>query len=168
MIWRRISWILFWIMLPTSCTKMCEPSRGDLSPEQVVEAYLDIALNMTEVAEYEDLLEFTTGNLKDAIQSASPDTIKAAYVDRRYEIETYSVVERRDRTPRETEITFLLAYHDLGDGKSTVDQTPKITTENTVSVVKEKGIWLIRDVVGNKTSFDFPISEESRITAKAP
>ncbi len=41
-----------------------------------------------------------------------------------------------------------------------------MTTENSVSVVKENGVWLIRDVLGNKTSIDFPVSEESRITAK--
>jgi hypothetical protein len=33
--------------------------------------------------------------------------------------------------------------------------------------VRENGVWYIRDVLGNKTSIDFPVSEESRITAKA-
>jgi hypothetical protein len=150
----------------TGCTSMCGKSRSSLTPEQVVEGYLDVALNMNEVSQRDDLLDYTTGNLKAAIESASPETIKKAYVDRKYKIENYSVVERRDRTPRETEITFQLTYHDLGpEGKKT-EEAPKVTTENTVSVVKESNIWLIRDVLGNKTAIDFPVSEESRISAK--
>lgn len=153
----------------TGCTSMCSGgNRKELSPEQVVEAYLDVALNMKNVEEREQLLQFTTGNLKAAIEAATPQTIKSAYVDRRYDLLNYSVVERRDRTPRETEVTFQLTYHDLGsDEKGNKDVAAKVTTENTVSVVREKGVWYIRDVLGNKTSIDFPVSEESRITAKA-
>lgn len=150
----------------TGCTSQCGSNRGNLTPEQVVEAYLDVALNMTEVAQRDRLIEYTTGNLKAAIESSSAETIKTAYVDRKYKIVSYSVVERRDRTPRETEITFQLTYNDLGlEGKDPKD-APTVTTENTVSVVREKGAWLIKDVLGNKTAIDFPVSEESKITAK--
>ncbi len=150
----------------TGCTSQCGSNRGNLSPEQVVEGYLDVALNMTEVAQRDRLIEFTTGNLKAAIEAAAPETIKTAYVDRKYKIISYSVVERRDRTPRETEITFQLTYNDLGPEGKDPSVAPKVTTENTVSVVREKGAWLIKDVLGNKTAIDFPVSEESKITAK--
>lgn len=150
----------------TGCTSMCGKSRASLTPEQVVEGYLDVALNMNDISERDRLLDYTTGNLKSAIEASSPETIKVAYVDRKYKIENYSVVERRDRTPRETEITFQLTYHDLGTDNKKEDESPKVTTENSVSVVKENGMWLIRDVLGNKTSIDFPVSAESRIDAK--
>src|SRR5690606_9347269 len=148
------------------CTRSCGKTRGDMTPDQVVEAYLDIALNMSDVSERNVLMEYTTGNLKSAIEAASEETIRKAYIDRSYKIASYSVVERRDRTPRETEITFRLEYLDLGTGDGAKEtEAPKVTTENTVSVIKEDGIWLIRDVMGNKTSIDFPVSEESQITA---
>jgi hypothetical protein len=150
----------------TGCTSQCGGNRGNLSPEQVVEGYLDVALNMTEVSQRDKLLDYTTGNLKAAIEAATPETIKTAYVDRKYKIISYSVVERRDRTPRETEITFQLTYNDLGPEGKDPANAPKVTTENTVSVVREKGAWLIKDVLGNKTAIDFPVSEESKITAK--
>lgn len=152
----------------TGCTSMCSGgNRKSLTPEQVVEAYLDVALNMKEVEERSKLIQYTTGNLKSVLESASEATIKTAYVDRRYNLLNYSVVERRDRTPRETEISFQLTYNDLGSSGQNTGDLAKITTENTVSVVREKGVWYIRDVVGHKTSIDFPVSEESRITAKA-
>jgi len=164
---RKISWqLLLSALLVTGCTSMCSTNRSGMTPEQVVEAYLDVALNMKDVSERDLLVEYTTGSLKAAIESASPDTIKAAYVNRHYQIQNYSVVERRDRTPRETEITFQLTYADLGNGEKDPKEAPKVTTENTVAVVKSSGIWLIRDVLGNKTSIDFPVSDAARITAK--
>ena len=163
----RFPWRLILVtVFITGCTNMCGVKRAAMTPEQVVEAYLNVALNMKELSERENLLGYTTGNLKQAIESASAETIRTAYIDRRYQILNYSVVERRDRTPRETEITFQLTYNDLGvDGKAPQD-APKVTTENTVAVVKTNGMWMIRDVMGNKTAIDFPISDESKITAK--
>ena len=162
----KYGWVMAVALFITGCTSMCGVKRSTMTPEQVVEAYLEVALNMHDVAERDALMEYTTGNLKAAIESASPETIKTAYVDRKYQILNYSVVERRDRTPRETEITFQLTYNDLGIDDKAAKEAPKVTTENTVAVVKENGLWMIRDVLGNKTSIDFPVSEESKITAK--
>lgn len=151
------------------CAKFCGANRSEQSPEQVVEGYLDVALNMTDVNQRDKLLQFTTGNLKQAIASVSDETIRRAYIDRKYEILSYAVIERRDRTPRETEITFQLSYKDLGEGataKAKGSDAPKVVTENTVSVVKEREAWSIRDVIGQKTSIDFPVSQDSRIEAR--
>jgi hypothetical protein len=145
---------------------MCGIKRSSLTPEQVVEAYLDVALNMNSTDDRDLLVEYTTGSLRNAIESATPETIKVAYVDRKYTLNSYSVVQRNDRTPRETEIVFQLTYLDHGVTQSKKEEAPKVTTENTVSVIKENGVWYIRDVVGNKTGIDFPVSEESKITAK--
>jgi hypothetical protein len=145
---------------------MCGVDHRKMSPEQVVEAYLDVALNMKALSEKANLLRYTTGNLRASIEAAPDDVIRKAYIDRKYEIISYSVVERKDRTPRETEITFTLIYKDFGSGEIKAKDAATITTENTLAVVREDQKWLIRDVLGNKTSFDFPVSEESRITGK--
>lgn len=143
------------------CSKMCGSGRNDMTPEQVVQTYLDISLNMTKVQQKQDLMKLTTGNLKNALVQAPDDVITAAFIKQNYKLERYSVVERRDRTPRETEITFLLTYRNLGaDKKANPDTAPKTTTENTLSVVKEDGAWFIRDVLGKKTSIDFLLDEE--------
>ena len=42
-------------------------------------------------------------------------------------------------------------------------QAASITTENTVSMIREDHKWYIKEVVGNKTSIDFPISDLSII-----
>jgi len=153
----------------TSCVKSCGNQRDSMPPEKVVEGYLNTALNMKNLSQREELLQYTTGRLKDAIVAASDEVVINAYVKRHYELESYAVIERRDRTPRETEITFRLKYKDLGiaDQRPTDTTTaPTVHTENTVALIKEKGAWFIRDVVGAKTSIDFPVSAESEIRAK--
>ncbi len=146
----------------------CTCSDDDrIAPEKAVETYLDIALNMRSIEEKEDLLELTTGALKAAIASANDEVIRQAYIDKKYSFQSYSVIERRDRTPREVEITFQLIYQDLGtkENPRKPDGVAVTTTENTLVLIKEKHQWLIREVLGHKTSLDFPVSEDSQITA---
>lgn len=152
----------------TGCARFCGVNHKDMSPEQIVEAFLNTAFNMRETSERERLAALCTGKLRQAINSSTDEDIKAAYIDRRYEVKSYSVIERRDRTPRETEITFRLIYADLGSTGAEVakDSAATVTTDNTVSVVREKGLWLLRDVIGRKTTIDFPVSAENKIEAK--
>ena len=74
-------------------------------------------------------------------------------------------MQRRDRTPRETEITFLLVYKETRKGEK-ASEAPTVSTENTVAVIKEKEMWRVRDVVGAQTTFDFPLSAASLIKAR--
>ena len=144
---------------------MCGNSHAEMSAEEVVEAYLDLALNMTSVDQRDQLLELTTGGLGAAIAAASVETIQKAYVDRKYNLKKYSLMERRDRTPKETEITYELTYNEL-NGEKNPESAPLVKTENTVAVVKEKGAWYIRDILGNKTSIEFPVTDLNTILAK--
>ena len=153
----------------TCCNQMCEDPRASLTPEQVVEAYLDISLNMSDPSEKDQLLDLTTGILRSSINSASAETIMNAFVNKHYSLKTYSVMERRDRTPRETEITFLLVYRDLSENpEGKEEDAPEISTENTVAVTKEKGTWYMRDVIGKRTAIDFPITEQVIRPSSAP
>ncbi|MFW7379447.1 MAG: hypothetical protein ACOH5I_11610 [Oligoflexus sp.] len=147
------------------CTGMCSKSRQDMPPEEVVQTYLDISLNMSSLEQKPVLINLTTGNLRDALEQASDDVFTSAFITQNYHLESYSVVERRDRTPRETEITFLLTYRNLGPERELKpEDAPQIKTENTVSVVRYKGAWAIRDVLGKNTTIDFPLSQGSVIT----
>lgn len=152
---------LFSFLLLMGCTKMCSSGREAMTPEEVVQAYLDISLNMTEIGQKQELLKLTTGNLKSALEGASDELVTSAFIKQDFKLDRYSVVERRDRTPRETEITFYLSYRNLGADKSMpLENAPQTTTENTVSVVKRDGAWSISDVLGKKTSIDFILGDE--------
>lgn len=146
---------------------MCSKSHEEMSAEEVVEAYLELVFNMESQDEKEKLLEYTTGDLEAAIAGATESAIIEAYIKPRYLLKRFSIVERQDRTPRETEISFQLQYKDLPEGKTKFEEAAEFTTENKVAVIKENGKWLISDVLGNKTSIEFPITELSKITASA-
>lgn len=158
--------ILFFVLTVTGCTQMCGVNRAELTADQVVEEYLNVALNMKSISQRDELLEFTTGDLKEAIAAASDEAIQKAYVDKRYNLIKYSLIERRDRTPRDTEVTYELTYNEAAiENQATKDQ-PTVTTENTVAVTKEKGLWYIKNILGNKTSIEFPVTELNTINAK--
>lgn len=164
---RKIRLVSFFsFLLLFGCTKMCSSGRDSMTPEEVVQAYLDISLNMTEVGQKKELMKLTTGNLKNALEGASDDVITSAFIKQNFKLDRYSVVERRDRTPRETEITFQLSYRNLGPEKAVkLEDAPQTTTENTVSVVKRDGAWFISDVLGKKTSIDFILGDEIKPAA---
>src|SRR4051812_9055175 len=94
------------------CTRSCT-TRSEMTAEDVVEAYLNVALNMEKVEQKKLLLEYATGPLKDAIAGATDETFKKAYLDRRYQLQRFALVSRKDNTPRETEISFHLTYKEL-------------------------------------------------------
>ena len=97
----------------TCCTQMCGESRSDMTPEQVVESYLEISMTMEDPSEKEKLLDLTTGLLHSSINAANEDTLRQAFIEKKYVNAEWMIVERRDRTPRETEVTFELTYRDL-------------------------------------------------------
>ena len=92
----------------SACQRACAPSRTQMGPEDVVESYLETALNMENVSQKDHLLEYTSGNLRAAIAGATDDTIKKAYIDKHYVMESYALVSRKDMTPNDTEIKFQL------------------------------------------------------------
>ena len=134
-----------------------------MSPEQVVESYLNIALNMTEVSQRDELIVYTVGALREAIEGADKSVIKQNFIDRHYNLKRFTLVERRDITPREVEITFQLEYNELEKKDSKPDESALVKTENTVSVIRKQGYWFIRDVIGAKTSIDFALTSENHI-----
>lgn len=153
------------LLLVASCEKQCTGS-GEIPAEKVVEIYLNIALNMEKVEQKNDLMHYTTGELKDALADASDETIIKAYIEKRYKINSFALVGRKDRTPAETEITYKLQYKELPEGSVDESLAVSVDTENTVVLVRENSRWLIREVVGNNTSFDFPVNSNSMVGAK--
>lgn len=153
------------LVILCSCTKTCSVSRDKMSADEVLLAYLDIAFNMEEISQKNNLMSFTTGPLKVAIASANDETIKKAYLNERYKIERFDVLQREDQTPIETHLTYQLDYLDLKDSLSEKNAV-RISTQNTVSVIREDGVWYIQDVLGSDTEFVFLGHHKPEIMAK--
>ena len=153
------------LFMATGCFRSCtQPGRGEMTAEQVVEAYLNAVFSMKTIEDKQKLLEFVTGDLEVAISGSTDATIHKAYLDRRYTLQSYSTMGRRDRTPHEAEVTFQLIYKELPESSTNDKEAVAITTVNTVAVEKMPDGWRIRSVIGANSTFDFPLSKESRVT----
>ena len=151
-------------VLVVGCASTCQKTRDDLTPEEVVEQYLELVFNMERIDQKNDLLELSTGSLRAALAGATDDTIQEAYIRERYQLQRFSVVERRDRTPREVEVTYEIVYREKEEGNADFQMANTVQTENTVSVIRENRRWYIRAVLGSKTTIEFPLEAASQIS----
>lgn len=163
--WGRKSALVGLFFLATGCFRSCSrPIRSEMTAEQVVEAYLNAAFSMKSIEDKEKLLAYATGDLESAIAGSTDETIRKAYLDRRYTLQSFSTMGRRDRTPHEAEVTFQLIYRELPESSTNEKEAALVTTVNTVALEKAPDGWRIRSVVGAKSTFDFPTSPDSRVT----
>jgi deoxyribodipyrimidine photolyase-like uncharacterized protein len=146
-----------------ACTSTCQKNHKAMSAEQVLEAYLDIALNFQSLDQKDQLISYTTGSLEAALAGSPDEIMRKAYLDKRYQVESFFVIKRNDRTPRETEISYHIKYKTTESREQSFDSVPVIDAENTVLMIKEKGAWRIEDVLGNAASFEFPVTKANEI-----
>lgn len=148
----------------TACVSWCETSREDLAPLEVLERYIEVSTSMTDVEQKEILLSYTAGNLRASIEGATDQAIRQAFIERKYSLDSFSLVSQRDRTPRETEITFYISYYDhqgIGEG----EEPALIALKNTVTLFRENDMWSITDVHGvEDTEIHFGVTKDSQIT----
>lgn len=147
-------WLL--ALLITGCTNMCETDHKEMSPEEVVEAYLDESFNINEVDQIRRLIKYTSGSLKKALEDADAKTVEKVFINKSYNLKRFSVIERKDRTPREVEVTYELEYKELGANK----EDAIVSAENTLNLIRKESAWYITDVIGGKTSIDFQVPTE--------
>jgi hypothetical protein len=129
-----------------------------MAPDKVVEEYLDTAFGMTDASQKDILLSYTTGKLRNALKSATDEKFSEAFLKRKFKLESYAIVERTDISPNDVEIVFELKYRNTHDSQGEANQSPLVTTENTVRVVRKKQkVWFVEDVLSADTTIDYPL-----------
>ena len=142
----------------------CEPDREDMSALEVLERYIEMSTSIDDVSQREILLSLTSGALRAALEGATDEAIKEAYIDRKIELDNYSVISERKRTPREVEITFQISYFDRSNMEE--GDPPLVSAKNTVKIFKENEIWSVVDVIGSgDTEVTFGVTPDSIIKA---
>ncbi|MEI8027526.1 MAG: hypothetical protein WCI18_14360 [Pseudomonadota bacterium] len=151
--------------LVLGCTKMCSTSRKDMTPEEVVEGYLNTTLNMTKITQVNDLVSYTLGNLRQVLQATPNETFQKVFIDKSYKLHRFTIVERKDITPREAEITYQLQFNQFDSSQNINESNAALmTTEHTLSLIKKDSVWYIQDLLGSKANIEFPVVPESTIT----
>jgi hypothetical protein len=158
-----------WFAFMTGCMRGCTHNHGEMHAEEVLEAYLTLAFNMEKVEQKQLLMEYAGNTLKAAIAGASDETIRTAYINKRYDLKRFHIVHRHDLTPQESELLFQLDYAELPEGATDFSQAPLIQVESKVLMMRETTGWVVQSIVSNKTDMDFPAGPLSQITvSKGP
>lgn len=150
----------------TSCFTQCDPPRDKMTPLQVLERYIDTSTGMDDVKQRALLLSLTGGALHAALEGATDEAIKEAFIDRKIELDNFSVISELERTPVERDIAFLISYYDSGTGADTAegDERPLVSVRNTVRMFKQDGVWSVVDVVSAEGSeITFGLTPDSMI-----
>ncbi len=158
--------LLLLAMVMTACFAWCKPERESMTAVQVLEKYVEVSTSMTDIEQREALLDYTGGALRAALEGATDEQITNGFIERKFDLDSFAVVSRRDRTPREVEITFRISYYDRKD-IAPDDEPPLVATTNTVTLFKESNIWSITDVTSSEdTEIHFGVTTDSHIRAQ--
>ena len=152
--WQRISIISSLIFFvgcgPTQCGK-----RVDVSPEEQLRSYIDLAVNITRMDQREELENFTTGEFKDQITSASAEVFKRSYLDRRYEFDEFEVTNKTEVNPKkEVHLEYRVKFRSwlTGEDKTRV---PAQDIKSLAVLKYTNGQWAIASIRPLDTTFNW-------------
>ena len=83
------------------CVQTCESERLRMAPDKVVEEYLDTAFGMTDIAQKDILLSYTTGKLRNALQTATDEKFAEAFLKRKFKLISYACLLYTSPSPRD-------------------------------------------------------------------
>ena len=151
-------------LILTSCFTQCDPPRDKMTPLQVLERYIDISTGMNDVKQRAILLSLTGGALHAALEGATDEAIKEAFIDRRIELDNFSVISELELTPVERDIAFLISYYDSTGAETKESERPLVSVRNTVRMFKQDGVWSVIDVISaDGSEITFGLTPDSMI-----
>lgn len=151
--WRRfalVSSLIFVGCGPAQCGK-----RVDVSPEEQLRSYIDLAVNITRMDQREELESFTTGDFKDQITSASAEVFKRSYLERRYEFDEFEVTNTTEVNPKkEVNIEYRVKFRSwlTGEDKTRV---PAQDIKSLAVLKYTNGQWAIASIRPLDTTFNW-------------
>ncbi len=145
--------MIFYLLLaflqscPNSCSKPTEPT-----PEDQLHSYIESAVNIQNISQKDDLISFTTGDLKAALVNANNEAFERAYILRRYQVSQYEVLDRKDIDPKNITLEFSLTYKSWLPPQNP-ETSPITQVKNRASLVYDNGHWAVSKVESLTTNF---------------
>lgn len=142
-----------------ACT--CDPKPKDREPKEILTAYLERVVNVTQAKDREDLLVLTTGEIKAALLNATEAEFRRAYIQKRYDVQAFEITGESKTTPDSVMLSFYMQYRDKPQG----DPNPiDVLIQNQVELVRENDRWLINRIFPGDSRLEF--LKGVRITGK--
>lgn len=126
---------------PRACGK-----RQDVSPEEQLRTYIDLAVNITRMEQREELESYTTGELRDQLTSSSPEAFKKSYLERRYDFELLEMLGQTEVVPnKETHLEYRVKFKTWVTGED--DKRSPVQEIRSLAIMKYvNGQWAIASI----------------------
>lgn len=152
---KRIMMAVGGFLVTTGCTGGgC--SRLDIPPEEQLQSYIERAVNVTLPEDRERIVELTADPLKSALTNLSASDFKKAYIDTKFEVQTFEVLQRADTGEKECEIDFRIVYRSWLPGENP-ERAPLVDTRNRAIMQYEYGRWALANVESLDSEFRWEI-----------
>lgn len=154
--WSRVV-VLVCAFLFVGCGPVRCGTRVDVAAEQQLQNYIDLIVNITRMDQREELESLTTGEFRDGLTSASPEAFKKAYLDQRYEFESFEVVGKTETTPgRELELEYRVKFRRWMTGEDKT-RSPFQELRNVATMKYTNGHWAIAKIRSIDTEYSWEI-----------
>lgn len=153
---KRLSLLLGLLVFAGCGPRSCSP-KSDISAEEQLRSYIDLAVNITRTEQREDLESLTTGEFRDQLSSTSPEAFKKAYLDRRYEFEEFEILGRSEVVPeRELELEYRVKFRSWVTGE---DRTaaPMLEIKSLARMKYTNGQWAIASIRPIDTEYNWDV-----------
>lgn len=136
----RISFIFLTVLIVLAgCTR----KTGNLSAEQVLEAYVTLAMTARSVSDKKDLVNFTTGAARESLVAMSDDDFQKEFIDKKFKLIKFATKDKRVKNENELSLVYQITFE-----KTENEKPARVTLKKIAFFAKaENGGWKI-----NKTN----------------
>ena len=129
----------------------------DVSAEEQLRSYIDLAVNITRMDQREELESFTTGEFRDHITSASPEAFKESYLNRRFEFDEFEVTSKKEVDPqREVHLEYRVKFRSWLTGEDKA-RSPSQDVKSLAVMKYTNGQWAIASIKPLDSSYNWDV-----------
>lgn len=141
-------------LLASGCSGGCW--RQDVPPENQLHTYITRAVNASVPDDRDGIIELTADPLRAALANLSPTDFKKAYLDTKFEVQTFEILQRQDLSEKEIHMDFRIVYRSWTAGE-VPDRVPTVDTRNRAILKYEFGRWALANVESLESNFHWEI-----------
>ncbi|NBW80762.1 hypothetical protein EBR21_03315 [bacterium] len=143
---RRWTLLAVCFFLVSGCGPVRCGARVDISPEDQLNNYITLAVNITRMDQREELENLTTGEFRDHLTSSSPEAFKKAYLDRRYDFDAYEVISKSEvEAGREIQLEYRMKFRTWLTGEDN-KRAPVQEIRSLATMKYTNGQWAIASI----------------------
>lgn len=135
--------LIAFVLIFNACTK----SSKNLQPEQILDAYVKVAMNARSLSDKKDLITYTTGEVKKQLEEMTNTQFQKEFLDKKFKLINLRTKDIRKKSEEELNLVYNVTFE-----KTDNEEVTKITQKKLAFFrkIKEEG-WKIEKIKTIKT-----------------